>query len=320
MKANAVVALDDYVNAQRNRPDQGRPRRLLPVGAEPEPVPAVRQQAAVVPVHDQQPDDVRQHRHAQEGRASRRSPETWDDFYAAGKAVKEKAGARACTASRSTPRTSTASSTRAAASCSTRRTPRPSTTRSRPSTRSSCSSGWPRTGSVVQLKPGSFDDQNDFAAEKMAHPDPLEHDPAVPRAAGQGQVQVGDVHDPAGRRTTRRRRPSCSARTSPIFKSNADKQQAAWNSSSTSAAPRSPPSGPRSAATCRSARPARTSTRTRASSPRTPSMNGAALDNLPFSLPEPNMVGWQDVRPVDRGRLRVGDRRQDATGRSRPRS
>jgi ABC-type glycerol-3-phosphate transport system substrate-binding protein len=228
-----------------------------------------------------------------------KAPENWDDFYAAGKAVKEKAGAVLHGVSIDASYVhgfvySRGGKVLDETNTKTLYDQKPTVDTFELMERMA------KEGTVVQLKSGSFDDQNDFAAEKMAilirssTTRPF-LDPLVKDKFKWGMFTIPQAKDNKEKATV------LFGANVAIFKSNADKQQAAWNFVKHFSSPEVTSEW----ASIGGYMPVRKSGANidpyKSFVAKNPEINRAALDNLPFSLPEPNVVGWQDVRPVIEG-------------------
>jgi ABC-type glycerol-3-phosphate transport system substrate-binding protein len=228
-----------------------------------------------------------------------KAPENWDDFYAAGKAVKEKAGAVLHSVSIDASYVNGFIYSRGGklldeTNTKTLYDQKPTVDTFEVMERMA------KEGTVVQLKPGSFDDQNDFGAEKVAilirssttRPflEPLVKD----------KFKWGMFTIPQAKENREKATVLFGANIA-VFKSNADKQQAAWNFVKHFSSPEVTSEW----ASIGGYMPVRKAGATidpyKSFVAKNPEVNRAALDNLPFSLPEPNLVGWQDVRPVIEG-------------------
>jgi len=226
-------------------------------------------------------------------------PETWEDFQAAGKAVKEKAGAVLHGISIDTSYINGYVFSRGGkvwddAKMQSLYDQKPTVDTFELMERMA------KEGTVVQLKSGSFDDQNDFAAEKMAilirssTTRPF-LDPLVKDKFKWGMFTIPQAKDNKEKATV------LFGANVGVFKSNPDKQQAAWNFVKHFSSPEVTSEW----ASIGGYMPVRKAGATvdpyKSFVAKNPEINRAALDNLPFSLPEPNLVGWQDVRPVIEG-------------------
>lgn len=295
MKANVVVALDDYVNAQGTGLTKADLDDIYPSVLNRNRFPQFGGKLLSFPFTT---SNLMAYVNANllKRAGVDKYPDTWEDFEAAGKVVKEKASAVLHGISTDTSYIDGYIFSRGGkildeSGLKTLYDQKPTVDQF------SLFARMVKDGTAVELRPGSFDDQNDFAAEKMAilirssttraFLEPLVKDRfpwsmfTIPQAKDNKQkatVQFGA--------------------NIAIFKSNADKQQAAWNFikhfSSTEVTSEW--------ATVSGYIPVRKSGGTaepyKSFVQKNPSVNGAALDNLPWSLPEPNVVGWQDVRPV----------------------
>jgi ABC-type glycerol-3-phosphate transport system substrate-binding protein len=226
-------------------------------------------------------------------------PATWDEFYAAGKAVKEKAGLVLHPVSIDASYVhgfiySRGGKVLDETNTKTLYDQKPTVDTFELFERMA------KEGSVVQLKPGSFDDQNDFAAEKTAilirssTTRPF-LDPLVKEKFKWGMFTIPQGADNKEKATV------LFGANIAVFKSNAEKQQAAWNFVKHFSSPEVTSEW----AAIGGYMPVRKAGANiepyKGFVAKNPELNRAALDNLPFSLPEPNIVGWQDVRPVVEG-------------------
>jgi ABC-type glycerol-3-phosphate transport system substrate-binding protein len=223
-------------------------------------------------------------------------PETWDDFYAAGKAVKEKAGVVLHGISIDASYVHGFIYSRGGKILDDTNT---KTLYDQKPTVDTFEL-WERMnkeGLVTQLKPGSNDDQNEFAAEKMAilirssTTKPFV-EPLVKDKFKWGMYTIPQAKDNANKATV------LFGANVTIFKSNADKQQAAWNFIKYFSSPEVTSEW----AAVGGYMPVRKSGADlepyKGYVAKNPELNRASLNNLPISLPEPNLVGWQDVRPA----------------------
>jgi ABC-type glycerol-3-phosphate transport system substrate-binding protein len=228
-----------------------------------------------------------------------KAPESWDDFYAAGKVVKEKAGAVLHGVSIDASYVNGFVYSRGGklldeTNTKTLYDQKPTIDTFELMERMA------KEGTVVQLKPNSFDDQNDFAAEKMAilirssTTRPF-LEPLVKDKFTWGMFTIPQAKENKEKATV------LFGANIAVFKSNADKQQAAWNFVKHFSSPEVTSEW----ASIGGYMPVRKAGATidpyKSFVAKNPEINRAALDNLPFSLPEPNIVGWQDVRPVIEG-------------------
>jgi ABC-type glycerol-3-phosphate transport system substrate-binding protein len=298
MKANAVVPLDDYVTAQGTGLTKAELDDFYPSVLNRNKFPQFGNKLLSFPFTT---SNLMMYANTdmltKAGVA--KVPVTWDEFYAAGKAVKEKAAAVLHGVSIDASYVNGFIYSRGGklldeTNTKTLYDQKPTVDTFELFERMA------KEGTVTQLKPGSFDDQNDFAAEKMAilirssttRPflEPLVKDKfkwgmfTIPQATASGEKAT-----------------VLFGANIAMFKSNADKQQVAWNFIKHFSSPEITSEW----AAIGGYMPVRKTGADlepyKGFVAKNPALNRAALDNLPFSLPEPNLIGWQDARPVIEG-------------------
>ncbi|HEY3083211.1 MAG TPA: ABC transporter substrate-binding protein [Chloroflexota bacterium] len=298
MKANAVVALDDYVSASGTGLTKSDLDDFFPSVLNRNRFPQFGNKLLSFPFTT---SNLMMYANTDMLKkvGIEKAPETWDDFDAAGKTVKEKAGAVLHGVSIDASYVNGFVYSRGGklldeTSTKTLYDQKPTVDTFELMERMA------KEGTVVQLKPGSFDDQNDFAAEKMAilirssTTRPF-LDPLVKDKFKWGMFTIPQAKDNKEKATV------LFGANVGVFKSSPDKQQAAWNFIKHFSSPEVTSEW----ASIGGYMPVRKAGATvdpyKSFVAKNPEINRAALDNLPFSLPEPNLVGWQDVRPVIEG-------------------